>query len=84
MLMRTRQIRPVEICSNIYDFGDLQEGQFVAQVGANDIRDIVVWYASAKGGDGVLVVLVCHILTRITPYLCICTLDMRTHALVNT
>ena len=72
----------VEICSNMSDAGDLHEGLFVAIVGANDMGDIVVWYASVKGGDDLLVVLVYQILTRLAEdlhdmyigraYACIC------------
>ena len=41
----------------------------MAIVDANDIGDIVVWYASVKGGDSLLVILVCQILTRLAEYL---------------
>jgi hypothetical protein len=68
MAMRTRQIRPVEICSNIYDFGDLQEGQFVALVGDTEGGSATVWYATVTHGAGLCIVLVRHILVEYDVY----------------
>ena len=58
----------VEICSNISDAGDLLEGQFVAIAGENDMGDVVVWYASVKGGEGLFLVLVRQILVEYDVY----------------
>jgi len=72
MLLRQRPLSPVDFGSNMSDAGDLLEGQFVAIAGENHMGDVVVWYASVKGGEGLWVVLVRQILVEYDEYCGLC------------